>query len=85
MPEWEYSVGALHVERMIHGFRQGLRDLVPIWQIVLDPADTFQQILELGIDDRGQFSVSFTASGFKSSMTWRLAYHDRLLHRESIC
>lgn len=76
------SVGALHVERMIHGFRQGLRDLVPIWQIVLDP-DTFQQILELGIDDADSFR-------FPSSL-WvqvvydlALAYHDRLLHREHL-
>jgi hypothetical protein len=76
------SVGALHVERMIHGFRQGLRDLVPIWQIVLDP-DTFQQILELGIDEADSFR-------FPSSL-WvqvvydlALAYHDRLLHREHL-
>jgi hypothetical protein len=76
------SVGALHVERMIHGFRQGLRDLVPIWQIVLAP-DTFQQILELGIDEADSFR-------FPSSL-WvqvvydlALAYHDRLLHREHL-
>ena len=76
------SVGTLHVERMIQGFRQGLRDLVPIWQIVLAP-DTFQQVLELGIDDADSFR-------FPSSL-WvqvvydlALAYHDRLLHREHL-
>jgi glucosylglycerate synthase len=76
------SVGALHVDRMIHGFQQGLRDLVPIWQIVLAP-DTFQRVLELGIDDADSFR-------FPSSL-WvqvvydlALAYHDRLLHREHL-
>ena len=76
------SVGSLHVDRMIHGFQQGLRDLVPIWQILLAP-DTFQQTLELGIDDADSFR-------FPSSL-WvqvvydlALAYHDRILHREHL-
>ncbi len=76
------SVGALHIERMIQGFRQGLRDLVPIWQIALTP-DTFQRILELGIDALDSFR-------FPSDL-WvqivydlALAYHDRLLHREHL-
>jgi hypothetical protein len=76
------QVGALHVERMIQGFRQGLRDLVPVWQIVL-PEDTFQRVLELGIEE---------TEGFRfPSELWvqivydvALAYHDRLLHREHL-
>lgn len=74
--------GVLHVERMIQGFRQGLRDLVPIWQIVLSP-DTFQQILELGVDDTDRFQFP--------SRLWvqvvydlALASHDRLLYREHL-
>lgn len=76
------SVGALHVDRMIHGFQQGLRDLVPIWQIVLAP-DTFQQILELGIDDAEGFRFP---SGLWVQVVYdlALAYHDRLLHREHL-
>jgi hypothetical protein len=76
------SVGALHVDRMIHGFQQGLRDLVPIWQIVLAP-DTFQQILELGID--GADSFRFPSSLWVQIVyDLALAYHDRLLHREHL-
>ncbi len=75
-------VGTLHVERMVQGFRQGLRDLVPVWQIVLSE-DTFQQVLELGVEGLEDFC-------FPSSL-WvqvvydlALAYHDRLLHREHL-
>lgn len=76
------SVGTLHVERMIHGFRQGLRDLVPIWQIALAP-DTFQRILELGIDEVDSFR--FPASLWVQVVyDLALAYHDRLLHREHL-
>ncbi|MFO0698224.1 MAG: hypothetical protein U0236_03260 [Nitrospira sp.] len=76
------TVGSLHVERMIQGFRQGLRDLLPIWQIVLSP-ETFQQVLELGVDDTDGFRFP--------SRLWvqvvydlALAYHDRLLYREHL-
>lgn len=75
-------VGTLRVEKMVQGFRQGLRDLVPVWQIVLS-AETFQQILELGVEDIESFR-------FPSSL-WvqvvydlALAYHDQLLHREHL-
>ena len=75
-------VGTLRVERMVQGFRQGLRDLLPVWQIVLS-AETFQQVLELGVEDVDSFR-------FPSSL-WvqvvydlALAYHDQLLHREHL-
>jgi len=75
-------VGTVLVERMVQGFRQGLRDLVPVWQIVLSE-DTFQQVLELGVEGLDDFR-------FPSSL-WvqvvydlALAYHDRLLHREHL-
>jgi hypothetical protein len=76
------QVGTLHVERMIQGFRQGLRDLLPVWQIILSE-DTFQRVLELGIEETEGFR-------FPSDL-WvqivydvALAYHDRLLHREHL-
>jgi hypothetical protein len=75
-------VGTLRVERMVQGFRQGLRDLVPVWQIVLS-AETFQRVLELGVEDVESFR-------FPSSL-WvqvvydlALAYHDQVLHREHL-
>ncbi|MDH4152151.1 MAG: hypothetical protein OEV01_00045 [Nitrospira sp.] len=75
-------VGTLHVERMIQGFQQGLRDLVPIWQIVLAP-ETFQQVLELGVDDTDRFQ--FPAQLWVQIVyDLALAYHDRLLYREHV-
>ncbi|MBS0150826.1 MAG: glycosyl transferase family 2 [Nitrospira sp.] len=75
-------VGTLHVERMIHGFRQGLRDLVPIWQIVLSP-ETFQQVLELGVDDTESFRFP-SRLWVQAVYDLALAYHDRLLYREHL-
>ncbi len=76
------AVGALHVERMIQGFRQGLRDLVPIWQIVLSP-ETFQQVLELGVDDMDNFRFP-PRLWVQIVYDLALAYHDRLLYREHV-
>ncbi len=75
-------VETLHVERMIQGFRQGLRDLVPIWQIVLSP-ETFQQVLELGVDDTDSFQFP-TRLWVQVVYDLALAYHDRLLYREHL-
>ncbi|MGE0643119.1 MAG: glycosyl transferase family 2 [Nitrospira sp.] len=76
------ALGAVYVDRMIHGFRQGLRDLVPIWQIALAP-DTFQRVLELGIDDADSFQFP-TDLWVQIVYDLALAYHDRLLHREHL-
>lgn len=75
-------VGALHVERMIQGFRQGLRDLLPVWQIILSE-ETFQHILELGVEHVDDFRFP---SGLWVQVVYdvALAYHDRLLHREHV-
>lgn len=74
--------GAINCERMVNGFRQGLRDLLPVWQLIL-PEETFQQVLELGVEESDRFH-------FPSSLwvqviyDFALAYHDRLLHREHL-
>lgn len=74
--------GAVNVQRMVAGFRQGVRDLLPMWQVILS-AETFQQVLELGVEDTETFRFP--------SQLWvqvvydcALAYHDRLLHREHL-
>lgn len=76
------TVGTLHVERMIQGFQQGLRDLVPIWQIVLSP-EAFQQVLELGVDDMNGFRFP-PRLWVQIVYDLALAYHDRLLYREHL-
>ncbi len=74
------ETGSINVQRMVGGFRQGVRDLLPVWQLILS-AETFQQVLELGVEDTERFR-------FRSELwvqvvyDFALAYHDRLLHRE---
>lgn len=76
------ATGSINVERMVNGFRQGLRDLLPVWQVIL-PAETFQQILELGVE--GTDGFRFPPSLWVQVVyDFALAYHDRLLHREHI-
>jgi hypothetical protein len=75
-------VGTLRIERMVQGFRQGLRDLVPVWQIVLS-AETFQQILELGVEDTENFRFP-SALWVQAVYDLALAYHDQLLYREHL-
>ncbi len=49
--------GAINVERMVRGFRQGLRDLLPIWEIILAP-ETLAGILALGVVEAGRVPFS---------------------------
>ncbi len=74
--------GSINVHRMVAGFRQGLRDLLPLWQLILS-AETFQQVLELGVEDTDTFR--FPANLWVQVVyDFALAYHDRLLHREHL-
>ncbi len=76
------AIGSINVERMVNGFRQGLRDLLPVWQVIL-PAETFQQILELGVE--GTDGFRFPPSLWVQVVyDFALAYHDRVLHREHL-
>jgi glucosylglycerate synthase len=76
------ATGSINVERMVNGFRQGLRDLLPVWQIIL-PTETFQQVLELGVE--GTDGFRFPPSLWVQVIyDFALAYHDRLLHREHL-
>ena len=45
---------AINVERMVRGFQQGLRDLLPIWEIILAP-ETLEGILSLGLAETEEF------------------------------
>lgn len=76
------ATGSINVERMVNGFRQGLRDLLPVWQIIL-PAETFQQVLELGVEDTDGFRFP-PSLWVQVVYDFALAYHDRLLHREHL-
>jgi hypothetical protein len=74
--------GPVNIERMIRAFRQGLRDLLPIWEIILSP-DTLAGILPLGLIEKDDFRFppSLWAQTVYDSA---LAYHDQVLHREHL-
>ncbi len=76
------EAGSINVERMVKGFRQGLRDLLPLWQLILS-AETFQLVLELGVEEMDRFHFP---SGLWVLVVYdfALAYHNRLLHREHL-
>jgi hypothetical protein len=76
------ETGAINVERMVNGFRQGLRDLLPVWQLILSE-ETCQQVLELGVEETDRLDVP-ASLWVRVVYDFALAYHDRLLHREHL-
>jgi hypothetical protein len=76
------ETGSINVQRMAGGFRQGLRDLLPIWQLIMS-AETFQQVLELGVEETDSFRFP-SDLWVQIVYDFSLAYHDRLLHREHL-
>jgi glucosylglycerate synthase len=72
----------VNVDRMIRGFRQGLRDLLPIWQIILSP-ETLSGILPLGLIEKDEFR--FPAPLWVQTVyDFALAYHEKVLHRDHL-
>jgi hypothetical protein len=74
--------GAINVERMVRGFRQGLRDLLPIWEIILAP-ETLAGILALGVIEAEEFRFP-EALWVQTIYDFALAYHEKALHREHL-
>jgi len=80
IPEPAPDPGPLQTGRMISGFKQGLRDLLPLWELILS-RDTLGQILALDIQDAEDFR--FPADLWVQTVyDFALAYHDKTLHRE---
>src|SRR5262245_63736179 len=72
----------IKVERMIRGFRQGLRDLLPIWEIILSP-ETLSGILPLGLVEKEEFR--FPAPLWAQTVyDFALAFHEKVLHRDHL-
>jgi glucosylglycerate synthase len=72
--------GPLQIGRMVSGFKQGLRDLLPLWELILSH-DTLGQILALDIQDPDDFRFP-PALWVQTVYDFALAYHDQTLHRE---
>lgn len=72
----------IKVERMLNGFRQGLRDLLPIWEIILAP-DTLAGILPLGLSQEDDFEFPLPL-WVQTVYDFAIAYHEKLIHREHL-
>jgi len=72
----------INVERLVNGFRHGLRDLLPIWEIILAP-ETLAGILPLGLLDVDEFHFPMPL-WVQTVYDCALAYHEKVLHREHL-
>jgi hypothetical protein len=67
---------------MVSGVRQGVRDLLPLWEVILSP-ETLSQILALGIQESDEFHFPENL-WVQVVYEFALAYHDQVLHREHL-
>jgi len=74
--------GPINVERMVNAFRQGLRDLLPLWQLILSP-ETVEQVVELGLAEAEHFHFP-SDLWVQVVYDFALAYHDRVVHHEHL-
>lgn len=83
-PPCEFSSAPTPVnrERMVNAFRQGLRDLLPIWAIILSQ-ETMAQVLPLGILDVDDFKFPIE-TWVQVIYDFALAYHEKTIHREHV-
>ena len=72
----------IQVDRMLKGFRQGLRDLLPIWEVILTP-DTLAGVLELGLRDDEEFRFHLPL-WVQTVYDSAVAYHEKVIHREHL-
>jgi hypothetical protein len=74
--------GEANVERMVRGFRLGLKDLLPVWEQVM-PEDTLSRLYPLGLlaADEFQFPPPIWA---RVVSDFALAYHERRLPRDHL-
>lgn len=79
-PESAPDPGPLHTGRMVSGFKQGLRDLLPLWELILS-RDTLGQIIALDIQDPEEFRFP-PSLWVQTVYDFSLAYHNQTLHRE---
>lgn len=83
-PAYEPSTETMpmNVGRMVRGFRQGVRDLLPIWEIILSP-ETLAGVLSLGLveEEEFRFPVSLWV---QTVYDFAVAYRAKVLHREHL-
>ncbi|MBI3988622.1 MAG: glycosyltransferase [candidate division NC10 bacterium] len=72
----------VNVERMVKALRQGLRDLLPVWEIIL-PTETLSELLPLGLKDLEEFRFP-PDLWVRVIYDFALASHERVLHWEHL-
>ena len=80
--EYASHAGPVNIARMVSGVRQGVRDLLPLWEVILSP-ETLGQILTLGIQESDEFHFPENL-WVQVVYEFALAYHDQVLHREHV-
>lgn len=82
IPEYAPLAGPVHVSRMLSAVKQGVRDLLPLWEVILSP-ETLGQVLALGLQESDEFHFSDDL-WVQVVYEFALAYHDQVLHREHL-
>ncbi|BCA55608.1 Glycosyl transferase, family 2 [Nitrospira sp. KM1] len=72
----------INTERMVQGFQQGLRDLLPIWEIILAP-DTLEGILALGLAEEDAFTFPLPL-WVQTVYDFAIAYREKVIHRDHL-
>lgn len=80
--EYAPLTGPVNLARMVSGVRQGVRDLLPLWEVILSP-ETLSQILALGIQESDEFHFPQDL-WVQVVYEFALAYHDQVLHRDHL-
>ncbi len=73
---------AVNVARMVKAFQQGLRDLLPLWEIILGE-DTIAQVLPFGILEIEEFRFPIEV-WVQVIYDFALSYHEKVVHREHL-
>ncbi len=76
------EAGEAHVERMVHAFKLGLKDLLPVWEQIM-PEETLAQLYPLGILAVDEFRLS-PSLWARVVSDFALAHHERRLPRDHL-
>jgi hypothetical protein len=74
--------GHIQVERMVRALRQGLRDLLPLWEIILSQ-EAMADLVQLGWQDAEEFKFP-QELWVRVIYDFALAYHEQVLHRDHL-
>jgi hypothetical protein len=80
--EQDSQASHVQVERMVKALRQGLRDLLPVWEIILSQ-DALAELVQLGWQDPEDFRFPHDL-WVRIIYDFALGYHEQVLHRDHL-